>query len=93
MQNEGIKKHYTYIVHCADDTYYTGYTTDLENRVKTHNEKKGAKYTRTRTPVELVYHEEFDTKEEAMSREYAIKQLSRKQKEQLIARGATHEGI
>ena len=93
MQNEGIKKHYTYIVHCADDTYYTGYTTDLENRVKTHNEKKGAKYTRTRTPVELVYHEEFDTKEEAMSREYAIKQLSRKQKEQLISRGATHEGI
>ena len=78
------KKHYTYIVACADGTYYTGYTTDLEKRVKAHNDKKGAKYTKTRTPVKLVYHEEYDTKEEAMSREWAIKQLSRPQKEKLI---------
>ena len=86
------KKHYTYIVHCADDTYYTGYTNDLEHRMKMHNEKKGAKYTKTRTPVNLVYYETYDTKEEAMSREWAIKQLTRKQKEKLIA-SATHEGI
>ena len=78
------KKHYTYIVACADGTYYTGYTTDLEKRVKAHNDKKGAKYTKTRTPVKLVYHEEYETKEEAMSREYAIKQLTRPQKEKLI---------
>ena len=78
------KKHYTYIVRCADGTYYTGYTTDLEKRVKAHNEKKGAKYTKTRTPVVLVYHEEYDSKEEAMSREWAIKQLKRPQKEKLI---------
>ncbi|MCR5640465.1 MAG: GIY-YIG nuclease family protein [Lachnospiraceae bacterium] len=87
-----MKKHYTYIVHCADDTYYTGYTTDLEKRVKAHNEKKGAKYTKTRTPVTLVYHEEYETKEEAMSREWAIKHLTRKQKEALIA-GASQEGV
>ena len=78
------KKYYTDIVRCADDTYYTGYTTDLDKRVKAHNEKKGAKYTKTRTPVELVYHEEYDSKEEAMSREWAIKQLKRPQKEKLI---------
>ncbi len=78
---------YTYIVRCSDDTLYTGWTNDLEKRIKAHNDKKGAKYTKTRTPVELVYYEEFETKEEAMSREYAIKHLSRKAKEELIKTG------
>ncbi len=75
---------YTYIVECNDGSLYTGWTTDLQKRVKAHNDKKGAKYTKNRTPVTLVYHETFDTKQEAQRREYAIKQLSRKQKLQLI---------
>ena len=75
---------YTYILECVDGTYYCGWTNDLEKRVATHNEGKGGKYTRARLPVKLVYHEEFDTKEEAMSREWHIKHLSRKEKEKLI---------
>ena len=75
---------YTYILRCRDDTLYTGWTTDLEKRVETHNLGKGAKYTRTRLPVELVYYEAFASKEEAMSREWHIKQLSRKDKLRLI---------
>lgn len=77
--------YFTYILHCCDNTLYTGYTTDLEQRVKTHNLQKGAKYTKTRTPVELVYWENFATKQEAMKREYEIKQFSRAQKLELIA--------
>ena len=75
---------YTYILECADGTYYCGWTNNLEKRVKAHNEGKGGKYTRARLPVKLVYHEEFDTKEEAMSREWHIKQLTRNQKKELI---------
>ena len=75
---------YTYILRCQDDTLYTGWTTDLEKRVETHDLGKGAKYTRTRLPVELVYYEAFASKEEAMSREWHIKQLSRKDKLRLI---------
>ena len=75
---------YTYILRCQDDTLYTGWTTDLEKMVETHNLGKGAKYTRTRLPVELVYYEAFASKEEAMSREWHIKQLSRKDKLRLI---------
>ncbi len=75
---------YTYIVECADGTLYCGWTNDLEKRIKAHNEGKGAKYTKPRLPVKLVYYEKFDTKEEAMSREWNIKQLSRKQKMKLI---------
>ena len=75
---------YTYILRCQDDTLYTGWTTDLEKRVETHNLGKGAKYTRTRLPVELVCYEAFASKEEAMSREWHIKQLSRKDKLRLI---------
>ena len=76
---------YTYIVRCADGTFYTGWTTDVERRVKCHNAGKGAKYTRPRLPVELVYFERFETKEEAMRREAAIKKLSRERKELLVA--------
>lgn len=75
---------YTYILKCNDETLYTGWTNNLDKRLKDHNDGKGAKYTKARRPVELVYYEEFESKEEAMKREYAIKQLSRKQKEQLL---------
>ena len=75
---------YTYIVKCKDGSLYTGWTNDLEKRIIAHNEGTGAKYTKSRRPVTLVYYETFETKEEAMSREYAIKRLSRKEKEKLI---------
>ena len=75
---------YTYILKCKDDSLYTGWTNDLKKRITSHNAGKGAKYTKARRPVELVYSEEFQTREEAMKREYAIKQLSRKEKEALI---------
>ena len=72
--------HYIYIVECRDKTLYTGYTVDLVKRIKTHNEKKGAKYTRGRTPVVLKYYEEFDNKVDAMKREAQIKKLRRVKK-------------
>jgi putative endonuclease len=76
--------HYVYVLRCADDTLYTGYTTDPPRRVAEHDTGEGAKYTRGRTPVELVHVERFDTKSGAMSREYAVKQLSRSEKESLV---------
>lgn len=75
---------YTYILRCSDDTLYCGWTNDLKKRLASHNAGKGAKYTRSRHPVTLVYYETFETKEEAMSREFAIKKLSRKEKFKLI---------
>ena len=78
------KKNMVYMVECADHTLYTGWTNDIENRMKTHNSGKGAKYTRSRLPVRLVYLESFETKEEAMSREFFIKELRRTEKEKLI---------
>ena len=75
---------YAYILRCADGTLYTGWTNDLEKRLEAHNSGRGAKYTRTRIPVELVYYEECAAKEEAMSREWHIKHLSRAQKLKLI---------
>lgn len=78
------QKHYVYILKCADGTFYTGYSTDPERRMKVHNSGKGAKYTRPRRPVELIYTEEFDDKSEAQRREYAIKQLTRAEKEKLV---------
>lgn len=76
--------HYIYILCCKDDTYYTGYTNDVKKRVQAHNEGKGAKYTKGRGPVKLVYYEEYEDKKTAMKREWEIKQLSRKEKERLI---------
>ncbi|QDX40139.1 GIY-YIG nuclease family protein [Salarchaeum sp. JOR-1] len=76
--------HYVYVLECADGTYYTGYTTDVERRVAEHDAGDGAKYTRGRTPVTLRHVEEYDTRSGAMSREYEIKQLSRRQKERLV---------
>lgn len=79
---------YVYILKCADGTLYTGWTTDLKARVAAHNAGKGAKYTRPRRPVDLVYHEEYDDKGTALSREHAIKQLTRAQKDKLIRSAA-----
>ena len=79
-------KAYTYMLECRDGSLYTGWTNNLEKRVACHNAGKGGKYTASRLPVNLVYYETFETKQEAMRREYAIKQLSRKEKMSLIAR-------
>ena len=76
---------YPYMVKCADGTLYTGWTNCLEKRLKAHNGgRNGAKYTKTKRPVSLVYYEGFFTKEEAMQREYQIKQLTRERKLELI---------
>ncbi len=79
-----MSDHYVYVLRCADDTLYTGYTTDVERRVAEHDAGEGAKYTRGRTPVELVHVEAFDERGAAMSREHEIKQRSRAGKEELI---------
>jgi putative endonuclease len=79
-----VPDHYVYVLRCADDTLYTGYTTDVQRRVAEHDAGEGAKYTRGRTPVELVHVESFDSKSAAMSREYEIKQYARAEKERLI---------
>lgn len=84
--------HFIYILQCADDSLYTGYTTDIQKRLEEHNgtgdtkraRSAGAKYTRPRRPVEMVYNELYDTRSDAMQREYAIKQLTRSEKLQLI---------
>jgi len=75
---------FVYFVECRDKSFYCGYTNDLEKRIDLHNQGKGAKYTQKRRPVRLVYSEEFETKSEAMKREYALKQLTRREKEGLI---------
>jgi putative endonuclease len=78
-------KAYTYLLRCADGTLYCGWTNDIEKRLAAHNSGKASKYTRSRLPVELVYLETFETKQEAMSREARIKRLSRRQKLALIS--------
>lgn len=83
---------YTYMVMCRDGSLYTGWTNHLQKRIDDHNAGKGAKYTKSRRPVELVYYETFETKEEAMRREYAIKQLTRKGKERLIQNKGENDG-
>ena len=65
---------YVYILRCNDDSLYTGWTNNLEKRIKAHSDGKGAKYTRARVPVELVYFEVFEDKIEAMKREYTVKE-------------------
>lgn len=82
-------EYYVYILKCADKSYYTGVTNDLEKRLRQHNGliKGGAVYTRSRRPVKLVHFEEFETHLEASRREIAIKKLNRVQKQKLISRG------
>lgn len=76
--------YYVYLLRCADGTLYTGFTNDLARRLAAHNAGRGAKYTRSRLPVELVYWENFSNKSSALKREYAIKRLSRAEKLSLI---------
>lgn len=79
-----MEKSYTYIVECNDGSYYCGWTLNVEDRVAVHNSGKGSKYCARRGPVKLVYFEEFETRAKAAQREYQIKELSRKDKIQLI---------
>ena len=76
--------HYVYVIECADGSFYTGYTTDVDRRVAEHDAGEGAKYTRGRTPVTLRHVESFESRSAAMSREHVIKSLSRREKERLI---------
>ena len=80
-----MDNHYIYIVKCSDGTLYTGYAKDIEQRIAKHNAGKGAKYTKVRRPVTLVYSEVFETKSAALKREYEKKTLSRKKKLQMIS--------
>lgn len=75
---------YVYMLRCRDGSLYTGWTNDLEKRLKAHNSGSASKYTRTRLPAELVYFEEWESKEAAMSRDWHIKRLSREEKLKLI---------
>ena len=84
ISSEVFFMNYTYVVTCRDGSLYTGWTNDLEKRIKAHNEGKGAKYTKSRRPVVLTYYEEYESREAAMKREYEIKHLSRQKKLKLI---------
>ena len=75
---------FVYILRCADQSYYTGWTTDVARRVAQHNAGRGCRYTRMRLPVTLVYHEEAPDRASAMRREVAIKRLSREKKDRLV---------
>lgn len=82
------KHWFLYVVRCGDDTLYTGVTTDLNRRVNEHNtSKRGAKYTKTRRPVNLIWSKEYNNRSEAQSAEYNFKKLSRKQKLDIIKNG------
>ena len=80
-----VTKAYMYVVECSDGSLYTGYTTNIERRITAHNTGKGAKYTKTRQPVTLLYHETFDSKEAAMSAEALFKRKKRQAKLDYIA--------
>lgn len=89
---EAAQKNYTYILECADGSLYCGWTNDLEKRLAAHNAGTASKCTRTRRPVRLVYFEAFDTKQEAMSREFHIKRMTRSQKLALIRTSGEADG-
>jgi len=84
MTDQRSPAHCVYVLRCGDGTFYTGYTTDVERRVREHAAGEGAKYTRGRTPLELVHVEGFSSRSAAMSREYELKQLSRPDKERVV---------
>lgn len=86
-------EHLFYVLECSDGSYYAGYTNDLEKRIRTHNEGKGAKYTRAKLPVRLVYQESYETKPEAMRAEYRFKQLARAAKERYMGKGLSSDEI
>lgn len=85
MKPSEARKHYAYMLRCADGTIYSGYTTDPNRRATVHNSGRGAKYTRSRLPVELVFFECFPTKSEALKREAELKKLGHTQKLSLIS--------
>ena len=85
------KQYYVYLLECQDKTLYCGYTTDIAKRVAKHNQGKGAKYTKGRLPVRLVYKEQYNSKTEALKREYDIKHFSRKNKLALVEKGINNE--
>jgi len=91
MKTEKITAHYAYMLRCADGTIYSGYTTDPERRTAAHNSGQGAKYTRSRLPVELVFTERYETKSAALQREAALKRLGRTEKLALIAQANEKE--
>lgn len=76
--------HFVYILRCEDNSLYTGYTTDVEKRLEVHNSGKGAKYTRARLPVRLVYYKRVDSKSTGLKLEARIKKLTKNQKEALV---------
>lgn len=84
-------KHFLYVLQCADGTFYTGYTNNLEKRIATHNAGKGAKYTRIRLPVKCIYFEQYETKQQAMRAEYFFKRKTRQQKMEYMKKGENHE--
>jgi len=87
MTDQRSPAHCVYVLRCGDGTFYTGYTTDVERRVREHAAGEGAKYTRGRTPVEVVHVEGYTSRSAAMSREYEFKQLSRSEKEEVVTDG------
>ena len=84
---------YTYMLRCRDGSLYTGWTTDLARRLAAHNAGRGAKYTRSRRPVELVWYEAYQDRRSALQREYALKQLTRAEKLRLIASAPPEGGL
>lgn len=90
--SDSTEQHFFYVLKCRDNTFYAGYTIDLERRLLEHNEGIGAKYTRLekRRPLQMIHFESFDTRSDAMKQEYAFKQLTRKQKERYLAQKETH---
>ena len=94
MDGENEKKlNYVYILRCSDGTLYCGWTTDLERRIAVHNAGTGAKYTRSRRPVTLVYSETYKDRHEALIREQRIKQMTRKAKQELIRNDLAHQTL
>lgn len=84
------KEHYFYVLSCRDGSLYAGYTNNIPRRLKLHNEGKGAKYTRGRGPVKLIFSKSFSTKGEALKAEYAFKQLDRKKKQEYLIKEGTY---
>lgn len=85
-------RHFVYVLRCGDGTFYTGYTTDVDRRVREHERGDGAKYTRGRGPLDVVHVEAYDDRSSAMRREYEVKQLTRAEKRELVAASPTPDG-
>ena len=91
MKTKAVTEHYAYLLRCADGTIYSGYTTDPERRAAEHNSGRGAKYTRSRLPVELVYYARYATRSAALKREAALKKLSHAEKLMLTTQAVNLE--